>query len=218
MARVYAIMNKASEKAGYSPCYYQEQGGEKIFDSDKWDLGNWNSYSGWEKTNAIKRDEFANGFYYKDSSIYRKDPATIVEIEKKLRVQRNKEDEVFVEKILALKIISTGSEYERYEDCKFIFNASNYSRSSGAVWGDTDTVRVYAILNKASEKAGYSPCYYQEQDGEKIFDSDKWNLGKWNPYSGWEKTNTINHEKSANGYYQLYGSYIYRNNSKTSAK
>ena len=234
-ARIFAIMNKASEEAGFRPCYYQEQDGEKVFDSNKWQLGEWEYYYGWTKQKTIKKDNDSNGFYYKSQGaiygdIYRNDPEAVAKLEEKkraeeeakkakelaekaereamLKARRDAEDEKYITSILAMEPEQYYKSGEvQYGTFDNRFDATNYSCRLSSV--TADTVRTYAILNKASEKAGFKPCYYQVQDEEKIFDSEKWQLGEWN-YDRWEKTKTIKQENTSNGFY-YYNSYVLRN-------
>ncbi len=233
--RISAIMNKASEEAGFRPCYYQEQDGEKVFDSNKWQLGKWEYYYGWAQKKTIKKDNDSNGFYYESQGaiygdIYRNDPEAVAKLEEKkraeeeakrakelaekaekeamLKARRDTEDEKYIANILAMepeKYYKSGE--VQYGTFNNRFDATNYSCRLSSV--TADTVRIYAILNKASEKAGFKPCYYQEQDGERIFDSSKWQLGEWD-YDIWEKTKTIKQENTSNGFY-YYNSYVLRN-------
>ena len=225
--RIYSIMNKASTKSGFAPCYYQEQDGEKVFDSEKWQLGEWEYNGGWERRRSIKRDESKNGFYFDTShygsggwgNICRKDLEVVAELlEKKraeeealnakLKAQRDEEDIELIEEILSREPSNWSDSGEIRYGHEFRFNSKGYTKSNGAKI--EDAVRMYSILNKASVKLGYSPCYYQIQDGNKIYDSDKWDLGEWkageswntsdwNRYS-WEKADTIKCDESANGF------------------
>ena len=239
--RLYAIMNKASEKAGFSPCYYQEQDGAKIFDSDKWQLGEWKGASiGWEKGRTIKQQKDKNGFYCTETSIYRNDPKVVAELEEKKRAEeeakkaeelakkakykadREKKDAEDVIKIAEMKFEYWSNSGEiKYGRYMFNFSSSDYY-SISSINPRYDDARIFAIMNKASEEAGFRPCYYQEQDGEKVFDSNKWQLGEWEYYYGWTKQKTIKKDNDSNGFYYksqgaIYGD-IYRNDPEAVAK
>lgn len=137
-----------------------------------------------------------------------------------LKKQRDKEDEEFVKAILALKEEGSDSKTIEYGFVPASFNGSGYDSSSPVV----DISRMYGILNKASKKAGYSPCYYQEQKRKKIFDVDKWDLGKFeirwigSSTCEWEKSDSIKRDEKAKGFYGEYYSNtdsirIFRNDS-----
>ncbi len=137
-----------------------------------------------------------------------------------LKKQRDKEDEEFVKAIVALKEEGSDSKTIEYGFIPASFNGSGYDSSSPVV----DLTRMYGILNKASKKAGYSPCYYQEQKKKKIFDVDKWDLGKYEiRWIGtctceWEKSDSIKRDEKAKGFYGDYYSNtdsirIFRNDS-----
>ena len=190
-ARIYAILNKASEKAGFSPCYYQMQGGKKIFDSKKWQLGNWRleklnhevTYVTWEKTDTIKQDSTCNGFFH-NGGIYRNVPKAVEQKIAEEKALKAKEDEEFIAKVLAMEPDKWSDSGEIHYGQGFWFNSKSYFTSQepeieeldsirpGIMSEIEDAARMYSILNKASVKLGLSPCYYQIQDGNKVYDSD----------------------------------------------
>lgn len=129
------------------------------------------------------------------------------EFEAKRKAQRDSENEILIEKILAVQPSSYGmrgyAEYE-YGSVSVRFNGSSYGTSSKV----SDEIRMYAVLNKASEKLGYKPCYYQEQDGNRIYDPEKWNLGileiKWDGSCKWDNATSIKEDRTAGGFYGDY--------------
>ncbi|MBP5176517.1 MAG: hypothetical protein ILP07_11495, partial [Treponema sp.] len=250
-ARIYAILNKASEKAGFSPCYYQMQGGKIIFDSKKWQLGNWRleklnhevTYVTWEKTDTIKQDSTCNGFFH-NGGIYRNVPKAVEQKIAEEKALKAKEDEEFIAKVLAMEPDKWSDSGEIHYGQGFWFNSKSYFTSQepeieeldsirpGIMSEIEDAARMYSILNKASVKLGLSPCYYQIQDGNKVYDSDKWDLGEWKEggsgrsdwdYYSWEKVDTIKCDESANGFrrdksYDGYPGTVYRIDSKAVAE
>ena len=124
----------------------------------------------------------------------------------KWKEQRDKEDDEFIEKVLAWevkKIRNWG--FIEYDGKSFSFAGSGYGSNYTGIT-ISDEVRMRSILNRASVKAGYSPCYYQVQDGNRIYDSERWQLGTWTG-SSWEKSRSIGCDTSKNGFW--YGSSPY---------
>lgn len=65
-----ALANRMSIEQGLTPAHYQDQDGEKIYDSSKWIFDNVGTVSGYDRKSAlrktwasIKTDETANGYY-----------------------------------------------------------------------------------------------------------------------------------------------------------
>ena len=129
------------------------------------------------------------------------------EFEAKRKAQRDSENEILIEKILAVKPSSYGmrgyAEYE-YGSVSVLFDGTSYGSNRKV----SDLIRMYAVLNKASEKLGYKPCYYQEQDGKRIYDSEKWNLGifeiNWEGLCKWKNATSIKEDRTAGGFYGDY--------------
>ena len=191
--RLYAIANQASTKKGFTPYYCQKIGDKYVYDTSKWKLGE-----------QIYHDDNATGFIIRGDSknsltLVRKDSAHKAQVDEVRKAQRNKEDEEYVKKILAMgpsEWDSSSGKIKYASNNGFDFDASGYKNQSGTL---RDKTREYGILNKASEKLGYKPCYYQELDGKRVFDAEKWQLGTWN--GTWEKGNGIKLDESKNGFY-----------------
>ena len=224
------ILNKASIKAGFKPCYYQEQNGKRVFDTEKWQLSSWDySKDGIEKSGTIKRDENANGFYFDVSNyktyIYRSDMDSIYAKQAELKNELVKL--ISTRSLVLVSIYKSGLvDYgfyvgdgykkicEKYE-WKFVAD-SGFPSISETDW--------YVVLNKASEKAGYKPCYYQMQNGNRVFDTEKWQLGKLiidgSSYDGgdiyrWEKSDTIEKDETTGGFYSDKNNCVFRNVSQS---
>lgn len=65
-----ALANRMSIEQGLTPAHYQDQDGEKVYDSSKWIFDNVGTVSGYDRKSAlrktwasIKTDETANGYY-----------------------------------------------------------------------------------------------------------------------------------------------------------
>ena len=73
---------------------------------------------------------------------------------------------------------------------------------------DIDHPHYKALANRMSIEQGLSPAHYQDQDGEKVYDSSKWVFDKVGELSGYDRKNTlrktwasIKTDETANGYY-----------------
>ena len=201
LARIYSILNKASIQSGFSPCYYQNVGNERIYDSDKWNLGDWDSWKcEWTNLSDIKLDNKANGFRFsKPESLYRIDSEYFVKkAEQKQKekgekqaallaereAKERKQNEKLVGEVLSLRVSRKSDKKLEYEQISL----------------PVDDFRQWAILNWASEKAGYSPCYYQEQNGIKIFDPNLWIKEKDSNKSGYSNKDSIKESPDADGF------------------
>ena len=126
------------------------------------------------------------------------------EFDAKRKAQKDSENEILIEKILAFKPSSYGmrgyAEYE-YGSVSVLFNGNSYGKSRQV----SDVIRMYAVLNKASEKLGYKPCYYQEQNGNRIYDPEKWNLGTFEidglGLCKWKNADSIKEDRTTGGFY-----------------
>ncbi len=202
--RLSMIANRASEKSGFKPCYYQTQQEKRIYAPEQW-------------TNDIKAiavDEDADGFLlYDDNSTHRlllvrKDFARKQSTDIERATRRAEENEKYISEILELTATVTPKEQIRYGLVKFSFAAENYSKSKGTL---SDECRTFAILNLASERSGFSPCYYQETNGKRNYNSNSWELGTWDDHRWqYEFSNSIHLDNTRNGFYIGGDDLIYR--------